>query len=154
MVPLPRPVHPDRPGLCVERGRSTDHPDRLRRYYLGTSAIFLGGWVLATIAGLVARSSPDSWHLGECTSTMFTGLVVMGLSRRPAVAAAIVGAAVSITIGLPNRRGLPIVGDGRGAAGWRSTCGSNGTGRASRDSAPPWRSFSWSAPSPTAMRAR
>ncbi|MEZ5375551.1 MAG: AzlC family ABC transporter permease [Acidimicrobiales bacterium] len=96
--------------FALSEPRSRDHPDLFRRYYLVTSAIFLGGWVLATIAGLFFGSFiPDSWHLGYAPAVMFTGLVVMGLSRRPAVAAAIVGAAVCLlTIGLPNRVGLLI----------------------------------------------
>ncbi|MEZ5229873.1 MAG: hypothetical protein R2710_25385 [Acidimicrobiales bacterium] len=51
MVPLPRPVHPDRPGLCVERAPVGTTPTSSAGTTV-TSAIFLGGWVLATIAGL------------------------------------------------------------------------------------------------------
>ncbi len=96
--------------FALSEPRSKDHPELFRRYYLVTSAIFGTGWFLSTVAGLFFGSFiPASWQLGYAPAVMFTGLVVMGLNRRPAVVAAAVGAAVCFaTIGLPNRIGLLI----------------------------------------------
>ncbi len=96
--------------FALSEPRSRDHPELFRRYYLVTSAIFASGWMLSTIAGLFFGSFiPAGWQLGYAPAVMFTGLVVMGLDRRPAVVAALVGAGVCLlTIGLPNRIGLLI----------------------------------------------
>ncbi len=102
--------------FALTEPRSRDHPDLFRRYYLVTAVIFLAGWMAATIAGYFFGSFvPPGWQLGYAPAVMFTGLVVMGVRslivRNPAIAAAVVGAAVCFaTIGLPNRIGLLIGG--------------------------------------------
>lgn len=96
--------------FALTEPRSRDHPVLFRRYYLVTGAVFSIGWMLSTLAGLFFGSFiPESWQLGYAPAVMFIGLVVMGLNRSPAIAAAVVGAAVCyLTIGLPNRVGLLI----------------------------------------------
>ncbi len=88
--------------------RVDDHPDTFRHYYGASAAVFFTVWHIATILGLAFGSViPESWQLGYAPAVMFTGLVVMGLDRRPAVVAAVVGAGVCfVSLGLPNRSGL------------------------------------------------
>lgn len=96
--------------FALSEPRTRDHPTLFRRYYLVTGVVFSSGWMLSTLAGLYFGSFiPTSWQLGYAPAVMFVGLVVMGLNRSPAIAAAVVGAGVCyLTIGLPNRVGLLI----------------------------------------------
>lgn len=104
------------PALLIDQvfALSTQHVDDdpafFRRYYSVTALFFYGGWQMVTVLGFVFGSFvPDSWQLGYAPAVMFTGLVVFGLSNRPGVVAAVVGASVCfLTIGLPNRVGLLI----------------------------------------------
>ncbi len=87
-----------------------DEPAFFRRYYIVSGAVFFIGWQFVTVLGLAFGSFiPDSWQLGYAPAVMFTGLVVFGLTSRPGVVAAAVGASVCFaTIGFPNRVGLLI----------------------------------------------
>ena len=70
--------------------------DDWRRYYLTTSLFFLITWCLATTVGLFVGSAiPADWRLEVAPAVMFAGLVVLGLSNRPAAIAAATGAAAT-----------------------------------------------------------
>lgn len=104
------------PALLIDQvfALSTQHaeadPAYFRRYYSTTALIFYGGWQIVTVLGFAFGSFvPESWQLGYAPAVMFAGLVVFGLTNRPGVVAAVVGASVCfLTIGLPNRVGLLI----------------------------------------------
>ncbi len=83
-------------------------PAFFRRYYGVAAWIFFIGWQLVTALGLAFGSFiPSSWQLGYAPAVMFAGLVVFGLTNRPGIVAAVVGAGMCFaTIGLPNRSGL------------------------------------------------
>ncbi len=85
-----------------------DEPDYVRRYDSVTASIFFIGWQFVPLLGMAFGSVvPASWQLGDAPAVMFAGLVVLGLTNRPGVIAAVVGAGVCfLTIGLPNRLGL------------------------------------------------
>lgn len=104
------------PMLLIDQvfALSTQHVDEdpafFRRYYGVAAAVFYIGWQVVTVLGLAFGSFiPDGWQLGYAPAVMFTGLVIFGLTDRPGVIAATVGASVCFaTIGLPNRVGLLI----------------------------------------------
>lgn len=84
--------------------------DQWRRYYLGCGFFFLITWVISVTVGIVLGSGiPESWRLEVAPAVMFTGLVVLGITNRPGIVAAVVGAGVSfICLGLPNNTGILI----------------------------------------------
>ncbi len=88
--------------------RTDEPPEVFRRYYLTAASVFFVGWQVVTAVGLFFGAFiPESWQLGFAPAVMFIGIVVMGIDRRPAVVAAVVGAGVCfVTLGLPNRSGL------------------------------------------------
>ena len=50
---------------------------------------------------------PESWRLGVAPAVMFTGMVVIGISNRPGIVAAVVGAGVTLlALDLPHNSGL------------------------------------------------
>ena len=58
---------------------------------------------------VVGSAIPTEWRLDVTPAVMFGGLVVMGISTRPAAAAAITGAAVCFAcLGIPNNGGILI----------------------------------------------
>lgn len=83
-------------------------PDEFRRYYLTAGLFFWVNWQWATALGMVVGPVvPESWQLGFAPPVMFVGLVVIGLTRRPQVVAAVVGAVVGLVFaGLPDRLGI------------------------------------------------
>ncbi|NNF54179.1 MAG: branched-chain amino acid permease [Acidimicrobiales bacterium] len=83
-------------------------PERFRRYYLTLAAMFYSAWQVLSVLGILFGALvPTSWGLGFAPALMFAGIVVMMLTNRPAVIAAVVAAAVCFaTLGLPNRSGL------------------------------------------------
>lgn len=95
-------------ALCTQHAE--EDPAFFRRYYAVTAAVFYIGWQIVTVLGLAFGSFiPDAWQLGYAPAVMFTGLVIFGLTDRPGVIAAVVGASVCfLAIGLPNRVGLLI----------------------------------------------
>lgn len=94
--------------FALANQHTDSEPAFFRRYYGVAAWIFFVGWQIVTAMGLFFGSFiPDSWQLGYAPAVMFTGLVVFGLTSRPGVIAAGVGASVCLlTIGLPNRVGL------------------------------------------------
>lgn len=87
-----------------------DEPDFFRRYYTVVGILFFSVWQVVTILGLFFGSFiPEEIQIGFAPAIMFTGLVIFGITNRPGVVAATVGATVCfVTLGLPNRVGLLI----------------------------------------------
>lgn len=87
-----------------------DDPDYFRRYYTVVGLLFFWVWQLVTVLGLFFGSFiPEGLQIGFAPAVMFTGLVIFGVTNRPGVVAAAVGASVCfVTLGLPNRVGLLI----------------------------------------------
>lgn len=81
-----------------------------RRYYLTAGFFFFIAWNISVVAGMVIGSSiPSEWRLDVAPAVMFAGLVVLGLSNWPGVAAAITGAGVCfLALGVPNNGGILI----------------------------------------------
>lgn len=94
-------------------------PAEFRRYYLTAGLFIYVAWNVATVLGmLIGPVIPTSWRLDAAPPIMFMGLVVIGATSRPAVAAAVVGGGVSlVAAGLPDRLGILIGGVAGVAAG-------------------------------------
>ena len=82
--------------------------DAWRRYHLTAGLFFFGAWnVLVTTGMLLGSAIPTEWRLDVAPAIMFAGLVVLGLSNRPGIVAAVVGAAVCFaTLEAPNNAGI------------------------------------------------
>ena len=82
--------------------------DAWRRYHLTAGLFFFGAWnVLVTTGMLLGSAIPTEWRLDVAPAIMFAGLVVLGLSNRPGIVAAVVGAAVCFaTLEVPNNAGI------------------------------------------------
>lgn len=93
-------------ALCELRAPAD--PDRFRRFYLGASATMWVPWQVAVGIGIVAGAGvPEAWELTFAVPVLFVGLVVLTLTRRPAIIGAVVGFLVSAAASpLPNRTGL------------------------------------------------
>jgi predicted branched-subunit amino acid permease len=81
-----------------------------RRFYLSAGVFYFLAWATAVTAGLVVGSSiPTAWRLGVAPAIMFAGLVVLGLTNRPGIVAAVVGAGVCLlALDAPNNGGILI----------------------------------------------
>jgi predicted branched-subunit amino acid permease len=82
--------------------------DSWRRYFLGCGFFFFVCWNIAVTLGIVVGSEiPESWRLGVAPAVMFAGMVVIGITNRPGIVAAVVGAGVTLlALGLPHNTGL------------------------------------------------
>jgi len=96
--------------FALANQHADEHPDYFRRYYTVVGLLFFGVWQIVTVLGLFFGSFvPVSIQIGFAPAIMFTGLVIFGITNRPGVVAAMVGAMVCFaTLGLPNRVGLLI----------------------------------------------
>lgn len=66
-------------------------------YYLATALPMVSMWLAATAAGIVIGDViPAEWEVGFTIPIMFLGLMVMSISNRPGVLAALVGGAVAV----------------------------------------------------------
>lgn len=85
-------------------------PTEFRRYYINLGAFFyLTWWAIVTVGMVVGPLVPTSWRLASAPAVMFTGLVVVSLTRRPAVVAAAVAAVVALaSAGLRDRLGIVV----------------------------------------------
>jgi predicted branched-subunit amino acid permease len=85
-------------------------PREFRRYYLTVGAFFWFNWMWVVAVGMVVGPVvPESWRLEFAPPIMFLGLVLMGIDRRPAAWAAVVGGlGALVTAGLPDRVGILI----------------------------------------------
>ena len=90
--------------------RQHEDPGWFRRYYLAASATMWLMWQLSVGAGiLLGAAVPASWRLDFAVPILFATLVVLGLTRRPAVVAAVVGFLTAALAGpLPNRSSILI----------------------------------------------
>ncbi len=82
--------------------------DEWRRYFLTVGFFFLVTWNITVTLGIVVGSGiPEGWRLTVAPAVMFTGMVVLGISNRPGVVAAVVGAAVGfLSLDLPHNTGI------------------------------------------------
>ncbi len=94
-------------------------PAEFRRYYLSVGLSLYVAWNVVTVIGMIVGPViPVSWRLDAAPPMMFIGLVVIGATTRPAVAAAVVGGGVSlVAAGLPDRLGILVGGLAGVAAG-------------------------------------
>lgn len=76
-----------------------EHDPVYRRwFFVGAAAWFVLPWWIGTAIGvLLGGDIPDGWQIGFAVPLMFTALLVPTLRNRPTVAAAIVGALVTIS---------------------------------------------------------
>jgi predicted branched-subunit amino acid permease len=81
-----------------------------RRFYLTAGTFYFVAWTLSVSLGLVVGSSiPAAWRLDVAPAIMFAGLVALGLTSRPGVAAAVAAAGVCLlTLRVPNNGGILI----------------------------------------------
>ncbi len=79
-----------------------------RRFYLSAGIFYFVSWTLVVTLGLVVGSSiPTEWRLDVAPAIMFAGLVVLGLTNRPGIVAAVVGAVVCLlALDVPNNGGI------------------------------------------------
>lgn len=79
-----------------------------RRFYLSAGTFYFVSWITVVTLGLVVGSSiPTEWRLEVAPAIMFAGLVVLGLTNRPGIVAAVVGATVCLlALDLPNSGGI------------------------------------------------
>ena len=82
--------------------------DHWRRFYLTAGLFYFVAWTLTVSLGLVVGSSiPTEWRLDVAPAIMFAGLVVLGLTNRPGVVAAVTGAGVCLlALDVPNNGGI------------------------------------------------
>lgn len=85
-------------------------PTQWRRFYLSAGIFYFCAWVTTVTLGLVLGSSiPTGWRLDVAPAIMFCGLVVLGLTNRPGIVAAVVGASVCLlALDVPNNGGILI----------------------------------------------
>jgi predicted branched-subunit amino acid permease len=83
---------------------------RWRRFYLTAGIFYFTSWITAVTIGLVVGSAiPTEWRLDVAPAIMFAGLVVLGLTNRPGIVAALTGAAVCfLALEVPNNGGILI----------------------------------------------
>lgn len=81
-----------------------------RRFYLSAGIFYFVSWISTVSLGLVVGSSiPIEWRLDVAPAVMFAGLVVLGLTNRPGIVAAAVGATVCLlALDVPNNGGILI----------------------------------------------
>lgn len=81
-----------------------------RRFYLTAGIFFFVSWnVTVTLGLLVGSAIPTEWRLDVAPAIMFAGLVVLGLTNRPGVVAAVTGAGVCLlALEVPNNGGILI----------------------------------------------
>jgi predicted branched-subunit amino acid permease len=83
-------------------------PRDWRRFYLTAGTFFFVSWTLTVTLGMLVGSAiPTGWRLDVAPAIMFAGLVVLGLTNRPGVVAAVTGAGVCfLALDVPNNGGI------------------------------------------------
>lgn len=83
-------------------------PLAFRSYYLAAGATFWTLWQVTTALGIVIGPTvPEEWNLEFAVTLLFVALLVIGIDRSSKLAAAVVGAGVTVlAAGLPSRTGL------------------------------------------------
>lgn len=96
--------------VVIDRYRQNDSSPYKHWYHLGSAVFMYANWQLCTWIGIFAGQAlpnPASWGLDFALVVTFIGMLMPGLSSRPAVACAIAAGAASILCApLPNRLGL------------------------------------------------
>ena len=79
-----------------------------RHFYLTAGIFYFVSWTLTVTLGMLVGSAiPTAWRLDVAPAIMFAGLVVLGLTNRPGVVAAITGAVVCLlALDVPNNGGI------------------------------------------------
>ncbi len=79
-----------------------------RRFYLTAGIFYFVSWTLTVTLGMLVGSAiPTEWRLDVAPAIMFAGLVVLGLTNRPGIVAAITGAGVCLlALDVPNNGGI------------------------------------------------
>ncbi len=97
----------DQVFALVSARSDLDHAE-WRRYFLSCGVFFFTCWNIAVTVGLIAGGTiPEQWRLEAAPAIMFAGLVVLGLSSRPGVIAAVTGAVVCFAaLDVPNSGGI------------------------------------------------
>ena len=97
-------------ALVIARTTESDSPARVRRYYLGAGLAIWLVWMPSLAVGLLAGPVlPRSAALEFALPALLIAFLVPGLTSRPALAAAAVGAAMgAIAVGLPGGAGLAL----------------------------------------------
>ncbi len=83
-------------------------PRDWRRFYLTAGIFYFVSWTLTVTIGMFVGSAiPTAWRLDVAPAIMFSGLVVLGLTNRPGIVAAITGAGICLlALELPNNGGI------------------------------------------------
>jgi predicted branched-subunit amino acid permease len=94
--------------FAVVATRTHLNPEEFRTYYLSVGAFLYVAWAMfVTVGMIIGPAVPSSWRLDSAPAVMFVGLVVVSLTRRPAVVAAVVAALVALlSAGLRDRLGI------------------------------------------------
>jgi predicted branched-subunit amino acid permease len=81
-----------------------------RRFYLTAGIFYYASWTLTVTLGMLVGSAiPTEWRLDVAPAIMFAGLVVLGLTNRPGIVAAVTGAGVCfLALDAPNNGGILI----------------------------------------------
>jgi predicted branched-subunit amino acid permease len=79
-----------------------------RRFYLTAGTFYYVSWTFTVTLGMLVGSAiPTEWRLDVAPAIMFAGLVVLGLTNRPGVVAAVTGAGVCfLALDTPNNGGI------------------------------------------------
>jgi predicted branched-subunit amino acid permease len=79
-----------------------------RHFYLTAGIFYFVSWTLTVTLGMLVGSAiPTEWRLDVAPAIMFSGLVVLGLTNRPGIVAAITGAGVCLlALDAPNNGGI------------------------------------------------
>jgi branched chain amino acid efflux pump len=95
-------------AVTIAHGRQNANDTHRFSYYLGASASLWTIWQLGTFGGIVLGAIvPPSWQLEFSIPLMFLALLFPVLHDRPSwFAAAVAGATVLVTRGLPHNLGL------------------------------------------------
>ena len=96
--------------FALANARTELDADRWRRFYLTAGIFYFTSWTTAVTLGLVVGSAiPTEWRLDVAPAIMFAGLVVLGLTNRPGIVAALTGAIVCfLALEVPNNGGILI----------------------------------------------
>lgn len=88
--------------------RTGEPAEQFRRYYMTLGLFFYLTWIaMVTVGMFVGPIIPSAWRLDIAPSIMFAGLVIVSLTRRPAVIAALVSAGLALlAAGLRDRLGI------------------------------------------------
>ena len=98
-------------GTPSDSTSSDDDPDVLADrmgHFLGAGVAMVGLWVVSVAVGVtVGNVVPESWSLEFTVPLLFLGLLILSVSDRPGLVAAIVGGLVAVLAAdLPNGSGL------------------------------------------------